>query len=42
MTKYTDEQKKKECIVESSKGAWGYDVDSGEFVRQLRKSNRTN
>ena len=27
-------------IVESSCGAWDYDVDSKEFVDQLRKSNR--
>jgi hypothetical protein len=27
-------------LVESSCGAWGYDVDSEEFVDQLRKSSR--
>lgn len=27
-------------IVESSCGAWDYDVDSKEFVDQLRKSTR--
>ena len=29
-------------IVESAKGAWGYDVDSKDFVRDLRKSRRLN
>jgi hypothetical protein len=29
-------------IVESVKGAWGYDVDSKDFVRDLRKSRRLN
>ena len=29
-------------IVESVKGAWGYDVDSEDFVRDLRKSRRLN
>lgn len=27
-------------IVESVKGAWGYDVDSKDFVRDLRKYRR--
>lgn len=27
-------------IVESVEGAWGYDVDSKDFVRDLRKSRR--
>lgn len=27
-------------IVESACGAWGYDVESEEFVDQLRKSSR--
>jgi hypothetical protein len=27
-------------LVESACGAWGYDVDSEEFVDQLRKSSR--
>ncbi len=27
-------------IVESATGAWGYEVDSGEFVDKLRKSRR--
>jgi len=30
----------REGIVESVKGCWGYDVDSGEFVENLRKSKR--
>lgn len=36
-------QKAKETksnVVESSAGAWGYDVDSAEFVDRLRKSKR--
>jgi len=33
-------KKPKENIVESVAGAWGYDVDSVEFVRNLRKSGR--
>lgn len=31
---------KKKDIVESSIGAWEYEVDSVEFVRELRKSDR--
>ena len=27
-------------IVESAEGAWGYDVDSKDFVKDLRKSRR--
>jgi hypothetical protein len=27
-------------LVESACGAWGYDVESEEFVDQLRKSSR--
>ena len=27
-------------VVEASSGAWGYDVDSAEFVRGLRGSKR--
>ncbi len=27
-------------IVESAEGAWGYDVDSEDFVENLRKSRR--
>jgi hypothetical protein len=27
-------------IVESAEGAWGYDVDSMDFVKDLRKSRR--
>jgi hypothetical protein len=27
-------------VVENSSGAWGYDVDSEEFVEGLRKSKR--
>lgn len=30
----------KRGIVESAEGAWGYDVDSKEFVKDLRKSTR--
>ena len=26
--------------VESSNGAWGYEVESVEFVRKLRKSDK--
>jgi len=29
-----------EDVVEASSGAWGYDVDSAEFVRGLRGSKR--
>jgi hypothetical protein len=29
-------------VVESAEGAWGYDVDSQEFVNRLRKSTRLN
>jgi hypothetical protein len=32
--------KSKKKSVESSRGAWGYDVDSEEFVRKLRKSRK--
>ncbi len=35
------EKRRGKNIVESSAGAWGYDVDSVEFVRELRKSDRT-
>ncbi|MFW6196879.1 MAG: hypothetical protein ACOC5D_06050 [Thermoplasmatota archaeon] len=31
---------KKKDVVESSIGAWGYDVDSVEFVRELRRSDK--
>jgi len=37
------EQKVKEFrkdVVEDSAGAWGYDVDSAEFVEGLRRSKR--
>jgi molecular chaperone GrpE (heat shock protein) len=27
-------------VVESVAGAWGYDVDSVEFVRELRRTRR--
>ena len=27
-------------VVESAVGAWGYDVDSEEFVRELRRTKR--
>jgi len=30
----------KEDLVEQTAGAWGYDVDSVEFVRKLRRSSR--
>jgi len=29
-----------EDVVESVVGAWGYDVDSVEFVRELRRTER--
>ena len=29
-----------ENVVENATGAWGYDVDSKEFVRRLRRSER--
>jgi hypothetical protein len=29
-----------EDLVESVSGAWGYDVDSIEFVRDLRRTKR--
>ena len=29
-----------EDVVESAVGAWGYDVDSEEFVRELRRTKR--
>ena len=29
-----------EDVVEASSGAWGYDVDSAEFVEGLRRSKR--
>ena len=29
-----------EDVVESVAGAWGYDVDSVEFVRELRRTER--
>ena len=31
---------KKKDIVESSNGGWGYEVESVEFVRKLRKSDK--
>ena len=37
------EQKAKELgedVVEDSAGAWGYNVESAEFVKGLRKSKR--
>jgi molecular chaperone GrpE (heat shock protein) len=33
-------KKPEEDIVESVAGAWGYDVDSVEFVRELRRTER--
>jgi len=27
-------------IIESAEGAWGYDVDSEDFVKDLRRSRR--
>ena len=29
-----------ENVVEKSAGSWGYNVDSGDFVRKLRRSER--
>ena len=34
------ESKKASSVLESSCGAWDYDVDSETFVDQLRKSTR--
>ena len=34
------ERKKASAVLESSCGAWDYDVDSETFVDQLRKSTR--
>ena len=36
----TGERKKASAVLESSCGAWDYDVDSETFVDQLRKSTR--
>lgn len=33
-------RKPEEDIVESVAGAWGYEVDSAEFVRELRRTAR--
>jgi len=33
-------KKPEKGVVESVAGAWGYDVDSVEFVRELRKTER--
>jgi molecular chaperone GrpE (heat shock protein) len=33
-------KKPEEDVVESVAGAWGYDVDSVEFVRELRRTER--
>jgi len=33
-------KKPEESVVESVAGAWGYDVDSVEFVRELRRTER--
>ncbi len=33
---------KKIDVAVSAQGAWGYDVDSVDFVRELRKSKRMN
>jgi len=33
-------KKPEEDVVESIAGAWGYDVDSVEFVRELRRTKR--
>ena len=35
-----DERKKTSAVLESSCGAWDYDVDSETFVDQIRKSTR--
>jgi hypothetical protein len=39
---FVREQKipRKKGLVEDSLGAWGYDIDSKEFVDNLRKSKR--
>jgi len=33
-------KKPKEDVVESAVGAWGYDIESEEFVRELRRTKR--
>jgi len=33
-------KKPEEGVVESVAGAWGYDEDSVEFVRELRRTER--
>ncbi|MEN4005941.1 MAG: hypothetical protein PQ964_01045 [Methanobacteriaceae archaeon] len=33
-------KKSEEDVVESVAGAWGYDVDSVKFVRELRRTER--
>ena len=33
-------REREENVVEVVAGAWGYDVDSKEFVRELRRSKR--
>ena len=33
-------KKPEEDVVESVAGAWGYDVDNVEFVRELRRTKR--
>ncbi len=41
--KMMEEQKEeKSGIVESAHGAWGYDVESVDYVRELSKSDRAN
>ena len=34
--------RKKTSIVEDALGAWGYEIDSKQFVDNLRKSKRLN
>ena len=38
--KAVKEAKKPRNIVESVAGAWGYDVDSVEFTREMRRTRR--
>ena len=40
LEKVREVKKPEEGVVESVAGAWGYDVDSVEFVRELRKTER--
>ncbi|MCX9014737.1 MAG: hypothetical protein OIN89_08090 [Candidatus Methanoperedens sp.] len=40
MVKTQKAKETKSNVVENSAGAWGYDVESAEFVDGLRKSKR--